>query len=353
MSLSFIIVTFNSTKDISELLKSLQAVAQPEDEIIIVDNASTDNTLSRLHTFLSEDTKKLTSLQIQSPDHSSYSVPVHIIENSENLGFGHACNQAARIAQSDILLFVNPDCTFGSLHFRTWLQKALTPSVGAVAPLIRYPNGAVQANQGGFASIITYILQFYKVGAAIRKFNLPNKILQSPFLKRCLYYNASVRGFLENYQPSPKRKSVDWVSGAFMLVPKKVFESVQGFDTRFFLYCEDEDLCRRIRNLQGEIVYDVVFDPGYEVLHKVEGSKDPSTFSRGQLERYKSNIFYLKKWNNSSFAFLLKLFYIVSFALKSLFYLFILQPKASQSNFIYLFHLTRFSSAMPKMNLRS
>lgn len=204
MSLSFITVTFNSANDISGLLKSLQSLAQPEDEIIIVDNASTDDTLSLLHTFLSVDAKKIPSLQIQSPDHTSYSIPVHIVANSENLGFGHACNQAVRLSQGDTLLFVNPDCTFNSLHFRKWIQEALTPSVGVLAPLIRYPNGAIQANQGGFASLITYILQFYKVGAAIRNFNLPSKILQSPFLKRCLYSNASVRGFLENYQQSPK-----------------------------------------------------------------------------------------------------------------------------------------------------
>jgi GT2 family glycosyltransferase len=136
------------------------------------------------------------------------------------------------------------------------------------------------------------------------------------------------------------------VSGAFMVIPRSVFLSVGGFDTNFFLYCEDEDLCRRIKH-KG---FDIVFDPSFEVIHKVEGSRATQTFSKGQLERFRSNIYYLLKWNGLMPAIVLNMFYLITFVIKGLFFTLRFNFKTARANFRYVVKLAQWRSFRHRKN---
>ena len=321
--MSYITVTYNSSRDIFDLLMSLKQILKQNDEVIIVDNASIDGTLEIVEKFR----KMLT-----------YGAQLSVVKNLENIGYGKANNEGARIAKGDFLIFINPDCYFNSQNIQKWINSVFLKSTGLLAPLVRYPNGAVQPNQGGSASLLTYILQFFKLGARLRKLNLVSQLKRWPIIIKILSMNSSVNGFLSNYNSDPIRSNVDWVSGAMIIIRKSLFESLNGFDSNFFLYCEDEDLCRRIRNL-GLII---LFDPGFEIIHKVEASKDYRYYSKGQLERFKSNIYYLYKWNGFFSAFVLNIFYLSSFIFRCLASVFTLNIEKLKANLKYFFGLMFF-----------
>jgi GT2 family glycosyltransferase len=297
MAISFVTVTYNSGRDILELLESLRAIAQSGDELIVCDNASADSTVAIVKKF--RDTPELP-------------FSIELLASAQNRGFGQACNEGAKVAKNSWLVFVNPDCACRQSGLHSWIVQTYSGQTGVLAPLIRFPDGTIQPNQGGTASLLTYVLQFLKVGQILRRLNLVDHICKSTILEKILSKNSSVKGFLSNYKAIPQHKQVDWVSGAFLVLRRDLFTEAGGFDPNFFLYCEDEDLCRRIKSMG----YEISFDPAYEVIHKVEGSRAAALFSRGQLERLRSNVYYLLKWNGLMSAIMLNLFYIFAFVLK-------------------------------------
>jgi hypothetical protein len=81
----------------------------------------------------------------------------------------------------------------------------------------------------------------------------------------------------------------DWVSGAALLIRRELFNKIGGFDENFFMYGEDLDLCRRVR----EEKYEVRFCPQVSVLHL--GGKSQRTFLEQKWQYFKSLYYYLKK----------------------------------------------------------
>ena len=100
---------------------------------------------------------------------------------------------------------------------KEWIILNSSDSLGVLAPLIRYEDGQIQPNQGGFASLLTYILQFFKIGSFLRRRNFIQIIRKNKRLCQLLSLNSSIKAYLVNYSPNPIRKKVDWVSGAFMV----------------------------------------------------------------------------------------------------------------------------------------
>lgn len=303
MKLSFVVVTYQSIGHLPELWASLTSSAAPHDEIIFVDNASADGTTDFLES-------------LQDPR-------VLRVMNTVNRGYGAAVNQAAFRAQGDVLMLVNPDCSWRLTPnaLSEWVRRNLEDkgdlgqSTAAVGPLISYPDGSPQPSRGGFSSLVTYILQFLRAGAMARSLGLAFVLARLAQGYWSVFLPRSVRGFLSNYrQRGPSRAEPDWVSAAFLAIRKKDFLAADGFDERIFLYCEDEDLCRRIR-LKGSTI---VFDPEIKILHAVAGSQEAGAFSMAQAHRYRSNIYYLSKWSGPVAAAALRAFYALAFPLKAL-----------------------------------
>ena len=219
--ISVIIVNFNSDDKLTLCVQSL-IDCQLNLEIIIVDNASHDNSLK----------------DVQNQFGTQHNILV--IENQENLGFAVACNQGGRVASGDYLLYLNPDCKINK-HAITELRECLVQNseVGMTGGQLLNSDGTEQV--GGRRLIPTPWRTF------VRVFKLR---WLSPLVPR-LFSDFNLH--LESLPDHPVE--VEAISGACMLVPRKAYEDVGGLDEGYFLHCEDLDWCMSFRDKGWKIMF--------------------------------------------------------------------------------------------------
>lgn len=223
--ISAIVVNYNAGNLLKDCVKSL--LACPLDvEVIIVDNASTDNSLATL--------EKLPHTRI--------------IKNNVNMGFAAACNKGITAASADYLLFLNPDSSIAPNTLVNLLSAATSDDrVGMTGGLLINPDGSEQA--GGRRAIPTPWRSF------VRAFGLARFEHRWPRL----FFD-----FHLHKQPLPDHPiEVEAISGACMLVKRKAVQDVGIWDEGYFLHCEDLDWCMRFRQKGWRIV----FVPNARVIH--------------------------------------------------------------------------------------
>ena len=165
-----------------------------------------------------------------------YFFPITVIKNHAPKGFGANHNQAFKKARGQFFCVINPDIRFGSDPFVPLLTQLQDAAIGVIAPLVVGITGQLEDS--------------------VRRFPTPAIIL-SKILGR---ESAS------DYSMVTRDTEPDWVGGMFMLFPRQVFEQLQGFDERYFLYYEDVDLCGRL-HLAG---YKVGVCPQAKVVHHAQ-----------------------------------------------------------------------------------
>jgi GT2 family glycosyltransferase/glycosyltransferase involved in cell wall biosynthesis len=210
---SIVIPIFNKAEFTFQCIESLlQEIDFSENEVIVVDNASTDQTEAVL-------------------DHFEY--VVRVIRNTENCGFVDACNQGAAAARGKYLLFLNNDTKV----LPGWLDSLVetleaNPANGAVGSMFLYPDGSIQ-----------------EAGSIVWK-------------------NGEAHHYGWGASPDDRRfnfaREVDYCSAASLLIRKEIFERLGGFDQRYApAYYEDVDLCFGVRSLG----YRVIYQPLSRVVH--------------------------------------------------------------------------------------
>lgn len=159
--------------------------------------------------------------------------PLLILRNINPLGFGENHNRAFQHANYSFFCVVNPDIRIDSDVFHELTRSLGNRAIGVVAPLVVNGVGEIEDSA--------------------RKFPTPLKIL------RRIFSRYRVR----DYHISADPLDADWVGGMFMVFRRETYESLRGFDRRYFLYYEDVDLCARI-HLAG---LRVVMIPQVRVIH--------------------------------------------------------------------------------------
>ena len=234
-SASIVIPVFNQWPVTRGCLSALRATLSRDHdvEIIVVDDASTDDTPIGLAALARAEPR------------------LKVLRNDANLGFVGSCNRAAATATRDVLVFLNND----TVPLPGWLEALLgtfgdLPRVGAVGGKLLFPDGRLQEAGG---------VLFSDGSACHFGRNEPNAS-QPPF-----------------DQP----RQVDYVSGALLATPRRLFEELGGFDPEFAPgYYEDTDYCFRLRDLG----YEVLFQPASTVVH-VEGGTAGTDHAVG-MKRY-------------------------------------------------------------------
>ncbi len=150
---------------------------------------------------------------------------VLLIENAQPKGFGANHNAAFGQSHAQYFCILNPDIEFRSDPFGELLQCHQHTQAGIVAPLILNPGGGIEDSARYFPTLFGLIKKILRLDDG----RFPLKSDNQPW-------------------------SPDWVAGMFMLMTSTVFERLGGFDERYFLYYEDVDLCRRVRQLGMSIV---------------------------------------------------------------------------------------------------
>lgn len=223
--ISTIIVNYNAGEFLRSCVDSLLNCPL-ETEVIVVDNASTDDSLDALAGL---------------PN-------VQIIKNATNVGFATACNVGIRVASAPFLLFLNPDCFFKpDTLIRLLEAMRFDERVGMVGGLLVNPDGTEQA--GGRRAIPTPWRSFVRAfGLARFADRWPRLFFDFHLLK----------------QPLPNHNiEVEAISGACMMVRREAIQDVGEWDERYFLHCEDLDWCMRFRQKGWKIL----FVPSARVTH--------------------------------------------------------------------------------------
>jgi len=203
--ISALVVSHNAATYLPRCLASLRTAARSgvELEVIVVDNASSDDSLLAI-------TRDFPEVFVEALDH--------------NIGFGAANNRAAALARGDRLLLINADAWLGEGALAR-LDRGLEadPRAGLIAPQLRDPDGGLQTTWAATSGVVGESLQ-----------RVRNRLEGYPFNHRLL--------------PSLLRRVTGpgWYSAACCLLRRAAWDAVDGFDERYFLYFEDVDLCRRL-----------------------------------------------------------------------------------------------------------
>jgi hypothetical protein len=205
---------------------------------------------------------------------------VHLIANEENRGFTAANNQGLALAtrpgrgedRSRYLLLLNPDAEVlgDALETMAGYMEA-HPCVGALGPRLYYPDGRQQSSRRRFPTLATALVE----STVIQEWWPDNR-----FLRR--YYMADTDD--SAIQP------VDWLVGACLLVRREAYEEVGGLDEGFFMYSEELDWCRRIK----EAGWDIVYLPTASVIHH-EGKSSEQVVPARHIHFQSSKVRYFAK----------------------------------------------------------
>jgi N-acetylglucosaminyl-diphospho-decaprenol L-rhamnosyltransferase len=216
-----VVVSYNSRERLRACLQPLLGLAGVR--AIVVDNASPDGSLEAVSDL------DVTTLQLP-----------------ENNGFAHGVNAGWRSGSAPYVLLLNPDARIDGPSIEA-LVAAIeeVPRVGAVAPRIVHTDGSLDYSQRRFP-------------------RLQSTYAQALFLHR-IFASASWTDELIRAEAAyATRSRPDWVSGACVLVRRRALEELSGLDEGFFMYCEDIDLCKRLRALG----YEILFAPEAVVVHE-------------------------------------------------------------------------------------
>lgn len=174
--------------------------------------------------------------------YSSNQIQIHFA--NQNQGFGHGHNFNARKSAEKFLLICNPDILVDQENLSNMLAYLEDNTGVLVAPKVLYTNGNVQYLFREKLDVFDYLLRF-----------VPFQFVKRLFDKRLSKFEC--RGLDDRVQ------AVNFASGCFLFMRKSDFESINGFDERFFMYFEDNDFCQKYRQSGRKIMY----LPGSHVIH--------------------------------------------------------------------------------------
>lgn len=245
-SLSVIIVNWNTGALLRDCVESVYRETKEHPfEIIIVDNASSDNSIPLVEKEFKD---------------------AIVIKNSKNFGFAKGNNIGVEASEGKYVILLNPDTKVldGALDKICDYLETAGNDVGAAGPVLLNKDGSFQPQQG---------YRFPGLGTAFAQYFFLSRIFGLP-------------GIFMNRLPAAKvPRRVDWLCGACFASPRKIYKEMGGLDEKYFLYAEDMDLCYRLR----EKGYKSVFLPGAAIMHisKQSTSKQGEEVSKYQIEGLK------------------------------------------------------------------
>jgi hypothetical protein len=229
------IVNYKTKSYLSECLRSVSADLNGNElkySVGILDNASGDD---------------ISDIPRLFPD-----ICVEIVVNDKNNGFGAGHNLLAKKGEARYLLLLNPDIKIiEAKTIERMVGRANNAPAQIVGPRLVAPDGRTQRWDHGEL--------------------------------KGLYAHSAPLGGKSYWKEQFKPLSVAWVSGAVFLIEKFCFDRLGGFDEKFFLYKEEEDLCLQLRQQGGVTIYDPtisVFHHGSVVAKKSEHMKESSLYFR-------------------------------------------------------------------------
>ena len=218
MDLSICIVNWNGGEFLGPCVASIyEGTGNLEFEVIVVDNGSTDGSAAEVGRLFPEAT---------------------IIEHGRNDGFAAANNIAIERSSGRYLLFLNPD-------------TVVEP--GSIGRMVAFLDG--EGDVGALGCRLYHPVTGSAEYSARADPDLMPLLWNLLYLDKLFPSSGLFGRYRMSHRPMDERREVDWVTGACMMARRRAVEAVGGFDGGFFMYCEDIDICRRIRASGWKIFY--------------------------------------------------------------------------------------------------
>ena len=255
VDVSVCIVNWNTRDLLHNCLASIERHTHggPRVEVIVVDNASSDDSVEMMRTGF--------------PD-------VRVVASRQNLGFARGSNLAASMATGDYVLYLNPDTELVTDAITgLWNFLRAHPGHGAVGCRLLNSDGSVQTT------------------CASEMPTMRNELSTMLFLDRVFPRSRFFAGRELDWWDHADTRDVDCLSGACMMLPRRLVECLGGFDNRTFMYGEDLDLCCRVRQQGLKVGY-----VAEEAIYHHEGA---ASRKRGRsfafLRQRGANYYFLRK----------------------------------------------------------
>lgn len=272
LPVSAVIISYNTRPMTLDCLGALFADLGADADVWVVDNASQDGSADAVRAAFPQ---------------------VHLIENPDNAGFGAANNLALQRASGEFLLLLNSDAFVqpGAVAALTQCLKS-HPKAGIAAPRLLNPDGSLQRS----------CYRFPSPGRAwLENFGLSGLLARHP-----------AAGDYSRWAHDSERP-VEWAGGACLLVRRESYREAGGFDEAFFMYQEETDWQRRIRDCG----WDIVFTPSASVTH-LGGASGASEQARINRYFFDSLDYYIRKHHGLAGLVSLRLAMIVGSAARTL-----------------------------------
>lgn len=292
MDLSIIIVSWNVSELLARLIDSiLQFTEELQYEIIVIDNDSRDSTAKLLK---EQYQQQITGKQIV------------IIANDFNAGFAKANNQGLKIARGKYVVFMNPDMELVENSFLKLKQLIeQMPDAGIATCRLLYAYKTVQPNVKGNPTFFSQLLILLKLHHFLRSLPSLKKYFQIDF----------------DYS---RKQYVEQVMGALIFMKKEIADKIGGWDENYWLWWEDIELCKNIKERGLEIVY----LPITEIIH-YEGKSFSQTSGWSKQKRFNRGMLtYFKKRRNYIAYYILLALQPVSYILTVLTKIFRVKPRS-------------------------
>lgn len=261
-----IIVNWNTGELLARCLRSLQSLPEREliDEVIVVDNASTDRSLVKAQVAGGESINK---------------PRVRFIKRHDNAGFARANNIAMesvlhKVDSETHVLLLNPDTEVKAGALAGMMRVLEQDSMaGVVGPRLLNSDGSGQLSVRSFPTFGVFIFMFLKLNRVLPRAKLWRRYLRDDF----------------DYD---RRAEVDQVKGAAFMIRGKLLESVGLLDERFWVWFEEVDYCQRVKRVGRKIVY----TPEAQVIHQGATSFNQLVGWRRSLPWLASCLHYASKY---------------------------------------------------------
>lgn len=270
-TLSIIIVSWNVADLLMGCLRSIAATCPADTEIIVVDSASSDDTVARI--------------QAGFPD-------VLLLPQSENVGFTKGTNIGLAAAHGGFLMLLNPDTEL--LEGAAGAMMAAlreNPAMGIVGPRTLNPDGSDQSTRRRFPTFRTAVFE--------------STWLQ-PYAPRGLLDAYTVRDVADD-----AAAPVDWAQGSCLLARREVYAAIGGLDEGFIMYSEELDWCHRAKDAGWGVLY-----LGSARIIHYGGQSSAQVPARTHILFNQSKLRYMRKYHGRAAAQLLRLVLLANFAVQ-------------------------------------
>jgi N-acetylglucosaminyl-diphospho-decaprenol L-rhamnosyltransferase len=217
-------VTYSSGEYLSRFIQTLEHASTERPSVILADNGSDDGA---------------PEAAAEKYDH------VSLLRTGGNIGYGGAINRAVAEVDPSIefVVVANPDVEWGPGSIDALLEAAQRwPRAGSLGPLIHEPDGSIYPSARRVPDVVS------GTGHAV----LGTVWKSNPWTAAYRQDDADI-----------SERPVGWLSGSCLLLRRRAFDSIDGFDSRYFMYMEDVDLGDRL----GRAGWLNVYVPGAQVLH--------------------------------------------------------------------------------------